>query len=108
MEPACNLRERFDLLRGRVGHRNRGAYFVCLAERVFHLPSQLDGSSRIPELGGFVPTYRQNPSTVRTKPRPGDRILMFKGNDELARSRIPEFSRMASACRQDPSTVRTK
>ena len=78
------------------------------AARFFHLPSQFDGSSRIPEFSGLVPACRQNPSTVRTKPRPRDSILMVKGGDELARGRIPEFSRVVSACRQDPSTVRTE
>ena len=46
---------------------------------------------RIPELGGFVRACRENPSTVRTKRRVLDLILMVKGGDELARGRIPEL-----------------
>ena len=63
---------------------------------------------RIPELGSFVPACRQDPSTVRTKHRVYDRILMGKGGDELARGRIPELGGFVRARRQDPSTVRTK
>ena len=36
---------------------------------------------RIPELGGFVPACRQDPSTVRTKRHALNRILMGKGSD---------------------------
>ena len=46
---------------------------------------------RIPELGGFVPACRQDPSAVGTKRRVVDSILMGKGGDELARGRIPEL-----------------
>ena len=46
---------------------------------------------RIPELGGFVRARRQDPSTIRTKRRVVDTILMVKGGDELARGRIPEL-----------------
>ena len=37
---------------------------------------------RVPELGSFVPACRQDPSTIRTKHRPTDSILMGKGGDE--------------------------
>ena len=63
---------------------------------------------RIPELGGVVRARRQDPSTVRTKRRVLETILMGKGGDELARGRIPELGGFVRACRQDPSTVRTK
>ena len=63
---------------------------------------------RIPELGGFVPACRQDPSAVRTKRRAVDAILMVKGGDKLARGRIPELGGFVRACRQDPSAVRTK
>ena len=46
---------------------------------------------RIPELGGVVRACRQDPSTVRTKRRVVNDILMVKGGDELARGRIPEL-----------------
>ena len=94
--------------RGGAGHRNGGACSRCVVTRFFHLPSQLCRSSRIPELGGFVPACRQDPSTVGTKRRPPDSILMVKGGDELARGRIPEFGGVVCARRQDPSAVRTK
>ena len=58
---------------------------------------------RIPELGGFVRARRQDPSTIRTKRRVVDRILMVKGGDQLARGRIPELGGFVRACRQDPS-----
>ena len=51
---------------------------------------------------------RQDPSTVRTKRRVVNPILMGKGGDELARGRIPELGGFVRARRQDPSTVRTK
>ena len=35
---------------------------------------------------------RQNPSAVRTERRVVDRILMVKGDDELARSRIQSLA----------------
>ena len=63
---------------------------------------------RIPELRGIVCACRQDPSTIRTKRRVGNRILMGKGNDELARGRIPELGGFVRACREDPSTVRTE
>ena len=43
---------------------------------------------RIPELGGFVPACRQDPSTVRTKRRVDNQILMVKGGDEAAAARF--------------------
>jgi hypothetical protein len=43
---------------------------------------QLSGS-RIPEFGGFVQARRQYPSTIRTKRRLEDLILVVKGGDEL-------------------------
>jgi len=59
-------------------------------------------------LAVLSPACRQNLSTVRTKPRPRNRILMVKRGDQLARDRTPEFSRVVSACRQDPSAVGTE
>ena len=40
--------------------------------------------SRIPKLGGFVSTCRQDPSAVGTEHRSVDLILMVKGGDKLA------------------------
>ena len=51
---------------------------------------------RIPELGGSVRACCQDPSTVRTKRRAPDTILMVKGGDELARGRIPELGGFVS------------
>ena len=79
---------------GELAIETEAPIFDFSPRRFFHLPSQLDGSSRIPEFSGLVPAYRQNSSTVWTKPCPGDRILMFKRCDQLARRRIPEFSRV--------------
>jgi hypothetical protein len=39
---------------------------------------------RIPQLGGFVSARRKDPSTVRTKLRLKELILMGKGREELA------------------------
>ena len=44
---------------------------------------------RIPELGGFVRTGRQDPHTVRTKRGVVDCILMLKGGDLFARGAHP-------------------
>ena len=67
------------------------------------------GRGCIPELGGIVPTRRQDPSTVRTKCRVADRALMGEGGNERARGRIPELGGVVRACRQDraPSGLNT-
>ena len=63
---------------------------------------------RVPELGGFVRTRREDPSAIRTERRVADLILMGKGSEELARGRIPELGAVICARSQDPSTVQTK
>ena len=63
---------------------------------------------RIPKLGGFVFTYRQNSSAFWTERRVLDLILMVKGNEELAGGPIPELGAVIRACRQNPSAVGTK
>ena len=69
-----------------------------------------DGLPRhqIPELGGFVPTCRQDPCTIRTKRRYIRYFPMVEGGDELAGGRIPKLNGFVRARRQDPSAVRTK
>ncbi len=62
----------------------------------------------IPELGGFVRTRRQDPSTIRTKRHGFNRILMSEGGDQIDRGRIPQLGGVICASRQDPSTVGTK
>ena len=63
---------------------------------------------RVPELGGFVFTCRQNSSAVGTKGSVVDLILMVKGGYELARGRVPELGAVVRARRQNPSAVRTE
>ena len=55
-----------------------------------------------------VSACRQDPSTVRTKRRDANPILVSKRGDEFARGRIPELGGFVRARRQDPSTVGTK
>ena len=62
---------------------------------------------RIPELGSLVFACRQDPSTVRTKRRSVNPILVSKGGEQLARGRIPEFGGIVRTRRQDSGAVGT-
>ena len=63
---------------------------------------------RIPELGGFVFTCRENSSAVGTKGRVVDLILVVKGGEELAGGRVPELGAVVRTRRQNPRAVRTE
>ena len=64
--------------------------------------------NRVPKFCAAIRARGQNPSTVWTKRRVIDRVLMVEDCDEVARGRIPELSSFVRARRQNPSTVRTK
>ena len=63
---------------------------------------------RIPELGGLVPACRQDPSTVRTKRRVVDLVLMGERRRSACPRPHPRAWRFCLARRQDPSAVRAK